>query len=96
MPIFQAPNSNGFWTTWPARANKRNMANCVWHGRQLADLAAHGRHRLAPAQAVHATDVSNASRTMLFNVHNNQWDAELMGLLEIPAIPDARSAALER
>jgi len=37
------------------------------------------------AQAVHATDVSNASRTMLFNVHNNQWDAELMDLLEIPA-----------
>ncbi|HSN79640.1 MAG TPA: glycerol kinase GlpK, partial [Rhodoferax sp.] len=37
------------------------------------------------SQAVHATDVSNASRTMLFNVHNNQWDAELMGLLEIPA-----------
>ena len=28
--------------------------------------------------AVHATDVSNASRTMLFNVHTNQWDDELM------------------
>ena len=37
------------------------------------------------AQAVHATDVSNASRTMLFNVHTNQWDAELMQLLDIPA-----------
>ena len=36
-------------------------------------------------QAVHATDVSNASRTMLFNVHTNQWDAELMQLLDIPA-----------
>ena len=35
--------------------------------------------------AVHATDVSNASRTMLFNVHSNQWDAELLGLLDIPA-----------
>ena len=35
--------------------------------------------------AVHATDVSNASRTMLFNVHRNQWDAELLGLLDIPA-----------
>jgi glycerol kinase len=34
---------------------------------------------------VHATDVSNASRTMLFNVHNNQWDAELMAALDIPA-----------
>ena len=35
--------------------------------------------------AVHATDVSNASRTMLFNIHTNQWDAELMQALDIPA-----------
>jgi glycerol kinase len=35
--------------------------------------------------AVHATDVSNASRTMLFNVHTNQWDDELMKALDIPA-----------
>ena len=33
--------------------------------------------------ALHATDVSNASRTMLFNVHSNQWDAELLELLGI-------------
>lgn len=34
--------------------------------------------------SVHATDVSNASRTMLFNVHTNQWDAELLKILDIP------------
>ena len=34
---------------------------------------------------VHATDVSNASRTMLFNVRTNQWDAELLQALDIPA-----------
>ncbi len=34
---------------------------------------------------VHATDVSNASRTMLFNVHSNQWDAELLQAMDIPA-----------
>ena len=34
--------------------------------------------------AVHATDVSNASRTLLFNVRTNQWDAELLELLNIP------------
>jgi len=34
---------------------------------------------------VHATDVSNASRTMLFNVHTNQWDSELLAALDIPA-----------
>ncbi|MDR0227182.1 MAG: glycerol kinase GlpK [Burkholderiaceae bacterium] len=32
----------------------------------------------------HVTDVSNASRTMLFNVHTNQWDDELLALLGIP------------
>ncbi len=35
--------------------------------------------------AVHATDVSNASRTMLFNVHTNAWDPELLQALDIPA-----------
>ena len=35
--------------------------------------------------ALHATDVTNASRTMLFNVHMNQWDEELLALLDIPA-----------
>ena len=34
--------------------------------------------------ALHATDVTNASRTMLFDVHKNQWDAELLELLGIP------------
>ena len=33
---------------------------------------------------VHATDVSNAARTMLFNVHRNTWDAELLQALNIP------------
>ncbi|RZL64754.1 MAG: glycerol kinase [Variovorax sp.] len=34
---------------------------------------------------VHVTDVSNASRTMLFNVHTNTWDADLLKALDIPA-----------
>ncbi len=34
--------------------------------------------------AVHATDVSNASRTMLFNVHSNQWDDDLLELFDVP------------
>jgi glycerol kinase len=33
---------------------------------------------------VHATDVSNASRTMLFNVHTNLWDDDLLAALDIP------------
>ncbi len=35
--------------------------------------------------AVHTTDVSNASRTMLFNIRTNQWDVELLKMLDIPA-----------
>jgi glycerol kinase len=33
---------------------------------------------------VHATDYSNASRTMLFNIHTLTWDQEILDLLEIP------------
>ncbi len=44
---------------------------------------------------VHATDVSNASRTMLFNVHHNQWDADLLKALTIPAslLPQVRPSS---
>ena len=34
--------------------------------------------------ARHVTDISNASRTMLFNVHSQRWDDELLALLNIP------------
>jgi glycerol kinase len=33
---------------------------------------------------VHATDVTNASRTMLFNIHTLQWDDELLRLFQVP------------
>ncbi len=44
---------------------------------------------------VHATDVSNASRTMLFDVHRNAWDEELLRLLDIPAalLPQVRPSS---
>ncbi|RMX08873.1 glycerol kinase [Corticibacter populi] len=35
--------------------------------------------------AAHVTDVSNAARTMLFDVHRNRWDEELLDLLGIPS-----------
>ena len=42
---------------------------------------------------VHATDVSNASRTMLFNINTLHWDEELLALMDIPAslLPEVRS-----
>ena len=33
----------------------------------------------------HKTDVSNASRTMLYNIENNEWDEELLSLFEVPS-----------
>ncbi|MDX2469854.1 MAG: glycerol kinase GlpK [SAR324 cluster bacterium] len=33
---------------------------------------------------LHVTDASNASRTLLFNIKSGQWDAELLGILQIP------------
>ena len=33
---------------------------------------------------VHATDATNASRTLMFNIHEQQWDAELLEMLSVP------------
>lgn len=47
------------------------------------------------AGAVHITDVTNASRTMIFNIHTLQWDDELLQLFNIPRsmLPDVRSSS---
>jgi len=44
---------------------------------------------------LHITDVSNASRTMLFNIHTLQWDEELLELFGIPAnmLPQVKSSS---
>jgi glycerol kinase len=44
---------------------------------------------------IHATDVSNASRTMLCNIHTLQWDGELEKLFDIPGnmLPQIRSSS---
>ena len=44
---------------------------------------------------VHATDASNASRTMLFNIHTGDWDRELLDLFRVPIsmMPEVRSSS---
>ncbi len=44
---------------------------------------------------VHVTDVSNASRTMLFNIHSLQWDEELLKLFNIPVaiLPEVKPSS---
>jgi len=45
--------------------------------------------------SVHATDPSNASRTLLFNLQRGEWDSELLAVLNIPRalLPEVRSSA---
>lgn len=45
--------------------------------------------------AVHATDVSNASRTMLFNIRDRKWDPELLALFGVPEsmLPEVKSSS---
>ena len=44
---------------------------------------------------VHATDATNASRTLLFNIHTGLWDDELLHILSIPRslLPDVKNCA---
>lgn len=44
---------------------------------------------------LHVTDPSNASRTMLFNLHTGDWDDELLGVLDVPRalLPEVRSSS---
>ncbi|NNC77425.1 MAG: glycerol kinase GlpK [Woeseiaceae bacterium] len=45
--------------------------------------------------AVHATDATNASRTLLFNIHSQMWDDGMLELLNVPKalLPDVRDCA---
>jgi glycerol kinase len=44
---------------------------------------------------VHATDASNASRTLLFNIHTQEWDRELLEMFDIPEslLPEVKDSA---
>lgn len=44
---------------------------------------------------VHATDVTNASRTNLYNIHDLQWDQELLDIFDVPAsvLPEVKQCA---
>jgi glycerol kinase len=44
---------------------------------------------------LHLTDMSNASRTLLFNIHTQQWDQDLLELFQIPQsiLPDVRASS---
>ena len=44
---------------------------------------------------IHATDVTNASRTMLFNIHTGDWDSDLLEIFQVPRqlLPDVKPSS---
>ena len=88
--IFPAQNSPGCWiarrtfASWPRAANSRSAPSiriCLW--------------RLTGGK-VHATDATNASRTLLFDIHEGRWDDRLLALLGVPKADFAGGAGLLR
>jgi glycerol kinase len=51
-------------------------------------------HKLSGGQA-HVTDVSNASRTLLYNIHQQKWDKEILAKLKVPEslLPEIKSSS---
>jgi glycerol kinase len=47
------------------------------------------------AGKVHATDATNASRTLLFNIHTGEWDGELLSILRVPRtmLPEVKDSS---
>ena len=45
--------------------------------------------------SLHLTDATNASRTLLYNIHTGEWDDELLALLDVPRamLPEVRSSS---
>jgi len=46
---------------------------------------------------VHATDATNASRTMMYDIRNGQWDEDLLAILEVPAsvLPEVKDSSAD-
>ncbi|MBZ0306779.1 MAG: glycerol kinase, partial [Anaerolineae bacterium] len=73
------------------------------HVEGARELAVQGRLRFGTVDSwliykftqgkTHVTDITNASRTMLYNIHDQRWDEELLDLFDIPAgmMPEVKS-----
>jgi glycerol kinase len=75
------------------------------HVRRAGERAAHGELRFGTVDswlvwkltggAVHVTDPTNASRTLLYDIHERRWDADLCRLFEVPEalLPEVRPSS---
>ena len=78
----------------PARHDTR-AARARRGGRDPVRHDRHVPHLAADRRALHVTDVSNASRTLLFDIHTLDWDDELLRLLGVPRamLPAVRASS---
>ncbi len=81
---FSAPKIMWLLDNLPAMRGRAEKGELVW-----GTIDAWILYNLTGGK-VHATDVSNASRTMMFNIHNMEWDSELLEKFGIPReiLPD--------
>ena len=83
-PISPRQKSPGYWTTLHGardRAERGELAFGTMDSWLLWNLTA-GKS--------HATDATNASRTMLYNIHSGEWDEELLSLVQYSRITPSR------
>ena len=87
LVFLRRPRSAGFSTTSKARAKKPKQ------GRLAFGTVDSWLMWNFTKGGVHVTDVTNASRTMLFNIHTLKWDDELLDALDIPRnmLPEVRA-----
>ena len=70
------------------QCSRRQSAGRIAANWPLAPWTA-GSCGTSPKARAHATDATNASRTLLYNIHQGEWDEELLSLFDIPAIAAA-------
>jgi glycerol kinase len=70
-----------------AREKAEQRKAMLWNGRHLVNLEL--------TRGMFMTDVSNASRTLLLNIHTLEWDTELLELFDIPRsmLPEVKQSS---
>ncbi len=68
---------------WLLKSNKRNLARAKGGELLAGTVDTYLLWRLTAGKS-HKTDVSNASRTMLMNIHSGWWDEDLLKLFQVP------------
>jgi len=88
------PYFTGTKLTWLMRHNKA-VADALKSEKALVGTIDSWLLYRLTGCTVHATEASNASRTLLFNIHTGKWDQELLDILEVPhhVLPEVKDSA---